>query len=242
MNRKNLCLLLLILLPNLYVIAQDFKAEKQYNWFDVTIGIENTGLYNGVEYIDVEKATGDFKKFLYKNGFQSGNIAYDGQTYYDIPLKYDVFNDEVILQLTGKNSVTILQPFKELITSFNITNRRFERIENKTTEDGDEFSGFYEELLKTPQLTVFKKHRKKRLKRIKRKTLIYQFKLKNPYYFLYYQNKYYSVKNKRDFIQLFPDFKEEINSIGIDGSVKRDNPDAVILAYAKQINTLLSKQ
>ncbi|PVW13876.1 hypothetical protein [Marixanthomonas spongiae] len=243
MNKNKLWLLLLILLPNLYVIAQDFDIEKQYNWFDTTIGIENTGLYNGVAYIDVEKAKGEFKKFLYNNGFQSGSIDYDGQTYYNIPLKYDVFNDEVILQLTGENGTTILQPFKELIKSFHITNRSFKKIVNKSTENkDDDLSGFYEELLKTSQLVVFKKHRKKRLKRIKEETIMYLFKPKKPYYFLLYQNMYYSVKNKRDFIQLFPDYKKEINSLGIDGLVKRDNPDAGILAYAKQINTLLSKQ
>ncbi|RFN58381.1 hypothetical protein [Marixanthomonas ophiurae] len=242
MNCYKLWLLVLILIPNLYVTAQDLDTEKQYNWFDKTIGLENTGLYNGVAYIDVEKAKGTFKKFLYNNGFQSGSIEYDGQTYYDITLKYDVFNDEVLLQLKGENGTTILQPFKELINSFSITNRAFVKIVNKTTESGDEFSGFYEKMLQTAQLTVLKKHRKKRLKRIKRKKLSYQFKPIKPYYFLHYQDKYYSVKNKRDFIQLFPEFKEEINSIGIDGSVKRDNPDAVILAYAKQINTLLSKQ
>tara|TARA_R110000823_G_scaffold315370_1_gene447236 strand:+ start:128318 stop:129127 length:810 start_codon:yes stop_codon:yes gene_type:complete len=242
MNWNKLCLLPLILLSNLYVTAQGLDTEKQYNWFDNTIGVENTGLYNGVAYIDIEKAKGTFKKFLYHNGFQSGSIDYDGQTYYDITLKYDVFNDKVILQLIGENGTTILQPFKELINSFSIKNRTFKNIVNKTTENGDAFSGFYEEILETSQLAVLKKHRKKRLKRIRRKKLSYQYKPIKSYYFLLYQGNYYSVKNKRDFIKLFPDFKEEINSIGIDGSVQRDNPDAVILAYAKQINTLLSKK
>ena len=235
--------LLLLLFFSVYTVAQKSNDEKQYyKWFDTTIGVENTGLYNGVEYIDAEQAKGEFVKFLYRGDFRLGTIEYEGQTYYDIPLKYDVYNDKVVVKIIGDNSTSILQLFTEKLTFFEVNGKNFSKIVNRTTEnDNDNLSGFYEVLFNSSEIKVYKKHRKGQLRQIKNKTLLFEYKPKSPRYFLEHQNNMYTVKSKRDFIQLFPELKNEINEIGVENAVKRNNPDAYMLAYAKQINILLSK-
>ncbi len=243
MKKKKLNFLILLFTTSFFAIAQSNSDEKYYKWFDSTIGIENTGLYNGVEYIDAEQAKGEFIKFLYRGDFRNGTIDYDGQTYYDIPLKYDVFNDKLVIKIVGDNSTSILQLFTEKLSSFKTSGQSFTKIENTITEnDNDKLSGFYEILFDSSEIKVYKKHRKGQLRQIKNKTLLFEYKSKDPYYFLEHENNMYSVKNKRDFIQLFPEFKKEINALGVEGSVRRNNPDAYILAFTKQLNILLSKK
>ena len=244
MNITKLSFLLLILFPvSSSILAQGSSpTSNYYNWFDTIVGLENTSLSNGVEFIDFEKGEKGFSKFLYSGDFSRSEIQYDHQTYFDIPLKYNVFNDEVLIKINGESRTTILQLFKEKVHSFKVNNKHFKRIENRITEeDEDKLSGFYELLFDTSQIQIFKKHRKSQSREIRKRKLFFKYISKSPYFYLKFNNKFYTVKSKRDFISIFPDFKDEINDIRIKNSIRRNNPDAFILAYAKQINILLSK-
>ncbi|HBY67895.1 MAG TPA: hypothetical protein DEG69_09125, partial [Flavobacteriaceae bacterium] len=98
-----------------------------------------------------------------------------------------------------------MQLFTEKLTFFEVNGKNFSKIVNRTTEnDNDNLSGFYEVLFNSSEIKVYKKHRKGQLRQIKNKTLLFEYKPKSPRYFLEYQNNMYTVKSKRDFIQLFP--------------------------------------
>lgn len=60
------------------VLAQEIRDSKlAYNWFDQVVGIENTGLFNGIEYIEQHVTINDRQKFLGSIYFTAGNLVYN---------------------------------------------------------------------------------------------------------------------------------------------------------------------
>lgn len=244
MKIKKLSYLFLFFIVSSSSLAQNSSTEKEsYTWFDSKVGIENTPLYNGVEYIDFEQGENSFKKFLFSGDFQKSMIEYENQRYFDIPLKYDVFNDQIIIKLSTEQKTTILQLFKEKVGAFQIGSKSFQHIKNLSIKDDSEaLSGFYEVVYNSSQIQLLKKYRKTQLREIRKRKLYFKYKFKTPYYYVMYNQNVYEVKNQRDFIKIFPELKNMIQEVSVDRSLRNSNPDAYMLAYINQINVLLSKK
>lgn len=204
-------IVLAIILNTTYLLAQN-DSRNYYNWFDQNVGIENTGLYNGTRYYEKFRIRNGKHKFLLTPEFQKGDVVYWNQPYFDIDMKYDLFEGQIIIMLNKISGTSILQLNKKEIQSFRLDNRKFVYLKNV---EGDfstvPVSDFFEEMVHTNLLVLYKKNRKIRNKYIVNKVIYSEFKTKNEYY-VSYDGGFYEILKKSNWNKLFPTQKKVINS------------------------------
>ncbi|WP_109299074.1 hypothetical protein [Aquimarina sp. AU474] len=213
--------------------------EVYYQWFDDSVKKENTSLYNGTVFVNRYRVIGEKHRFFTTNDFLTGTISYDGQKYYNLPIQYDVYQDELIVKLKQGYREVPLQLIKSKVHSFVINNTPFVNIVNDSLAQNNR-DGFYEVLLKTPTLSLLKKYNKGRRKRIKNGQAFYEFAASSDH-ILFYNQKYFDVGSKKEVIEVFPQFKDDINSFSSTSKkLKKADPDAYKKSLFKKIHGLIS--
>lgn len=189
----------MLLLNNQLLNAQEARDSIiAYTWFDSMIGQENTGLFDGIEYIEEHVTINDKQKFLGSVLFLPGSVVYRNEPYYNIELKYNVFDDLLLVKNRRGEAIEL---HKNRIKRFEIAGKTFENI--RDTLEGNA-SGFYEVLLDTPQIELLKKHRKKRSKFLDRAFTYYEFTDGTPLYVIFNNGDYSPVNSRREVIRAFP--------------------------------------
>ncbi len=198
-----------LFLSNYSVIGQSNQVEKNYyKWFDQAVGLENTSIFNGTRYVKKYRTEEGIHKFFKGDTFVLGTVNFDGETFYDIPLKYDIHEDELIASLSSTYGESILQLNKVFITAFSIYNQKFKFID--TVNNKVHLNGFYEVAFIDKKITLYIQYHKAIKEYIKRKTLFHKFLPQQNYYF-FYNEQYYQINKKTDVIKVFPSLKKEIN-------------------------------
>ena len=212
-NHIKKCVLFLALMACAFNLqAQESSQRDYYIWFDDQVGIENTGLFNGIRYKEMYRIKNGKHKFYKSPEFLTAHLHYDGQPYYDIPLKYDLFEDQLIISLQTNAGSSIIQLLKEKVTGFELDDKRFVQINGIEIFKSKEISdGFYEVLEEGASLTLYKKHRKLRKKVLEKQSILNEFRNDDLYY-VHHGELFYPVKNKNDLIKIFPERKKQINA------------------------------
>lgn len=209
---KLLYLIILISFYNHSFSQNVFNKKDHYIWFDDIIGSNNTNLQNGIKFIEEFKTIKGNNQYFISKEFKSGNLTYNGQLYYDVLIKYDVFSDNLIIRLVDNNNYFAIQLIKELIADFEINNHVF--LNSNTLKISDNFSvdkGFYEVLFKDAHITLLKKH-KKRGQDLKNDKFAYTAFKSTPLFFIYYNEELCKIISKKDMLKLFPSKKKFINN------------------------------
>ncbi|HET8735081.1 MAG TPA: hypothetical protein VFM69_00645 [Pricia sp.] len=214
--------------------AQKQKADYLV-WFDTTVGIENTPLFEGLGYVEQFKSINERHKFFLSQDFLSGTMVSDDQSYYRLQLKYDLFADKVLVQLKDGFEAVALQPEKTKIQGFTIAGSEFRNI-GTPDESNTQISGFFEILFTSPTLTLLKKHRKKRNKKVG--DFVYYEFLDDNFNVLLYDGSYHIVDSNRDFRRLFPNFKKEIKKYRI----KKSDKDKGMIALLNRLSLVMSTE
>ena len=229
---------ILVLHFNLLVcVAQIDNSHKDHLlWFDSVIGQGSTGIYNGTLYSEQYRTEKGNHKYLY-NQYINGNIIYDGQAYYNIPMKYDVFNDELIIRLPNGANHIFIKLFKEKISSFSIDRQYFI---NNTSINHESF-GFFEQLYKGPHITLLKKHQKNHTEYIKSYQNYDRFR-PNNYFSILHDGDYLVIRSRKDLTRRFPDLKKQISSYyRAQKQLLKLNADTFYINLMNEINTLLTQ-
>lgn len=222
--------------------GQDQAQISYYNSFDGDVGIENTGLYQGVIYTDKYRTINEKTQFFQTRDFQPGSVCYDGQCYYNLELKYDVYEDEVLIRLVTRVGGGTLKLVKKYVESFQIDGHNFIKI---LPEDAPSLTafGFYEVALESASFTLFNKYSKKSFDRKDRKSIYYEFLDGPSENVLYYMGTYTIIKSKKDIVTLFPDLKREIDKFyNVARGLRKSNPDGFQISLMKRIEILLSQK
>lgn len=201
---KNKAFQFLLFFSTISIYSQTSHAEKAlYNWFDTTVGHENSGLLDGIAYRELYKTNNGDHQFYSTSSFQKGNIIYKEQSYFDVDIKYDIHNDEVIVKIPTQTITLIVQLIKENVDKFSINNSEFIHLQD----------GFYEVISKNKSLSLYKKHKKTSTKYYSGRFTFYRFNESKNEYFLYFNNEYYKIsKSKKSLIKILPEYKNEINA------------------------------
>lgn len=181
------------------------ELQNAYENFDATIGLQNTGIFTGVEYIEKHRMVNEKHKFFGLNEFIPTTVIYKGQPYYDIPAKYNIFDDLLLVNLSGQRGETNFKLIQTRLDGFMLDSRRFINI----YEAGSEFSGIYELLFDSPSMQLLKKYRQS-FKKVSNRALVhYEFKPRTPDYYFRYHGNFYNLSRK-NLLELFPNHKEEV--------------------------------
>lgn len=214
------------------------KDTNYFSAFDTSVNSQNTGLYNGIVYYDNIGLSSEKHRFFETSDFVNGSILYDGQTYYDIPIKYDVYSDIVLVKLKNGFNEVILQPVKDKVEEFSIGSSPFIKIQ-ATIGKRESLFGFYENLLSNSFFTLYKKHKKLKKKRLDESVVYFDF-LDKYEYVLLYKSAYYPVKGKGSISKVFPEFKKEINTFYKENSsIKKTDPDGFMISVLNHVYALM---
>ncbi|MCL6265771.1 hypothetical protein [Flagellimonas myxillae] len=221
--------------------AQDSQEVDYYNHFDQQIGLENTGLYQGIIHTDKYRTINEYTQYYKSRDFLNGSVCYDGECYHELELKYDVFEDEVLLRLISNAGGGTLQLFKEKLVSFTIDGVDFIKLDNEQAP-GINAYGFYAIAYQGPRFTLYTKYTKKSFDRKDRSSLYYEFLDGPSEHVLFFQGKYHIVNTKKDNILVFPHLKKDIDKFyNLAKRLRKSDPDGFQISLMKRLEILLSQ-
>ena len=243
LKSKIITAIVILFLTNTYkTFAQESSEKSIYNWFDNQVGKENTGLNNAPLYINPYRPFKNNHTFLMTDHFTIGNITYDGQPYFDVKLKYDIYTDQLVLNPFGQFENVTVALIQEKTSSFFVYNKNFVKLNPKTNTLLDFTAGYYEIYKANDDLILYTKHHKDINKIVKDDGVFYSYKTKNRFYLLY-NNMYYAVNSKNSFIKIFPEFKSKIKSFfSLNSEVYKNDDSEFMKKLILQINTLLKNK
>ncbi|WP_396589492.1 hypothetical protein [Allomuricauda sp. R78024] len=202
------------------------KEIDYYNWFDEITGAENSNLYEGILSVEKYATLDKSHEFFISSEYLKGNIVYDEEPYFNIDLKYDIYEDEVLLGLRSNSQILMVKLVKERIGEFIINEHRFIRV-NDGEDRNPNTLGFQEVLMETSFFTLLKKHKKIKYTRYKKSRVFHKFVSSDEYY-LAYEHHFYNIKNKKDIIRIFPEYRAETNKRSLESLRKTDKDKYMI--------------
>lgn len=189
--------------------AQNYNDSKEhYLFFDEITGIENSDLHVGVIYEEEHRVKNKSTKFFPKPDFVSGSVVFNKLPYFEIPLKYNVYDDELLMLVDKQFGGDLLQLHKKQVNNFKIGNHFFIKIDNT-----DIPAGFYERVMEKTFFSLFTKHRKTLKQQLGEKLVFYEFKDARKQCFLLYQKSYHSIEKLTDLISIFPKYETELHAL-----------------------------
>jgi hypothetical protein len=108
-----------------------------------SIGLQ-ARLYNGPLYTPYDRGFTEGHQYFGMDTFNLGAVAYDGLEYHNIPMKYDIIRDELII--LHHNGVYPVNLIKQKIDSFSFSGHSFLVIRPDSTNSALPETGFYENL------------------------------------------------------------------------------------------------
>jgi len=223
------------------VFSQSYDYENLLITYDKVIGVQNTGLYQGIIYEEPFRIGREDTQFFLNNKFFSGSVLYDGQNYYGVELKYDVFNDDVLVKIISTEGGGTLKLAQEYLQSFTIDSKEFIKI-LPSTESNITRYGFHEEIYSGTQLKLYIKYIKDKIHLKNRDVVIHRFFETKNEHVLFLKNRYHRINNKKELISLFPNFKNEIKAFYSNNRKLRNrNRDDFKVALVKRLDLLFVK-
>ena len=210
-----------------------------YNWFDSIVGEGNISLYNGIQYQEKYRTLEGNHKYYLSTEYQVGYLVYENQSYYDIQMKYDLFNDQLIVKLPFRSGFNFIQLDKDKVDKFFINNNQFHTLykQDEKTLSKDNY-GYFQVLFNKNNLRLYKKHIKNR-KEFLDKEFIYSVFTEEYKYFIYLNNQIYELSSKGSLIKLFPKQKKVINAFyNSKRQLKKSNMDIFTIQLIERLGIL----
>nr|WP_299389278.1 hypothetical protein [Allomuricauda sp.] len=214
-------------------LAQTNTEDREYyTWFDGVTGPENANLFEGTLNIEKYAALEGSHKFYSSNDYLKGYITYDGETYFDVDLKYDIYEDQLLLPLRSESTVLLLQLVKHRVDGFGIDGHDFVRLQSNTATD---HSGeFYEILLEQSHFTLYKRHKKVGYPNYQKNFIRYKFVSKDEYVLVYGDQQHW-VKNKKDVLKVFKEHKLVVKDRTLE-SLRKNDKDAYMIKLMQLVH------
>lgn len=177
--------------------------------YDELVGIENTGLFNGREYIEQHRTINQKHKFFDSFNYISGVVVYDGKTFFDVDMKYNIFEDLLLVQLDGSRGKTRFSLYNEDLDSFSLNGHNFVNVKGPEVSSSSE--GIYEVISAEGNLKLLKKHQLVMKKILDGQLLNHEFEKDEPEFFYFSEAKLTEAGSK-NLGDTFPALKDEIKS------------------------------
>ena len=187
-------------------------------------------LFSGAEFISYPASSGEHQFYKY-NKLQEASIIYEGLEYKQIPLLYDIVNDDVIVGRFSKQGATQhIKIDKNRVSSFNLSGHSFIHLR----ENGNALTAGFYELLYQGKLQVLAK----RKKIFKKEVVTVTFPADN-YYYLLKDGTYHAVKSKGSVLKVLKDHKKELSQfLKVNNIIFYENREVAIAKLAEQYDLL----
>lgn len=215
---------------------QTNNTEQRYTTFDKLVGYENTSLYQGRLYIEKYRTINNRQQFFKSIEFIIGDVWYKGQPYFNQLLKYDVYEDELLLKL--EESENILTLSKKDIDSFSLGKDQFVNLKLNTLPL--ESFGYHKVLFQDYKFTLYAKYHKNIWQLKDDNYAYYEFTDAKTKYVLLYDGDYYILNSKKDIISAFPNHKKEIKKLYNNAKKRhKKDSDAIMTTVVRQLESII---
>lgn len=200
-------ILFVLFLNSPKIFSQNNNEVVTYNWFDKNFGKESLDFNNGSGHLNFDKTVNDHHRYYNTDEFKNSYIIYEGQSYFNLDLKYDIFNDQLVVRPYIESSYIQINILKEKVDSFKIENEKFINLKQIPTNFK---SGYYEEIIIGNNTVLYIKYYKEKENVIKDNYVLIDYK---PHfdYLLLKDNKFTLINDKKEIIKLYPDQKRKTN-------------------------------
>lgn len=206
-NKLSLLLIVSFLTANT-ALAQS-SEETIAKYFDQTIGYENLEINNGNVHVNEYRILNNKNRYYPSEKFETGNITYNNQDYFDVAIKYDLYKDILVYKPQGSDVISI-NLIQEKVSAFKINNKNFVYLNSLHFPLSPIKSGYYEKSTSGKNFTLYIRHHKDKREILKGASVFNEFD-DNYEYFIQKDASFYKLSRKKDIIELFPDHKKKIN-------------------------------
>jgi hypothetical protein len=226
--------------------SQTNSEISLYAKFDSIVGKKNLEINNGPRQINYYRTFDKSHSYYSTDNFTLGNVFYNKQYYYDIELKYDVNNDQLVIKPMDEYNFLGIILSKEKTASFTINKRKFVNLNYGNPTVPEYINGYYEEIIIGNTLILYIKNQKTRKKTIDNKQItdvaeqiMYdEFTDKNTYY-IKLKNTFHTINSKKEIITVFPEKKKETKEYYSKNSeLEQSNKELFLENILKHINPL----
>ncbi|MBC8054524.1 MAG: hypothetical protein H7Y13_15800 [Sphingobacteriaceae bacterium] len=185
-------------------------------------------LYNGFEYLDYPyNYFKEGHQFFGNNTWNLGTVTYEGITYNNVNLMYDLIKDEVVVQHFDK--VSKINLIKSKVQDFSLLGHTFVKL--KEEEFRDAYPGFYD-LLYNDKIAVLAKKNKKIAESTSSSGVVRGLYVFNKYY-VQKGGQIYSFNSKSSLLKILKDKNQEIKNYIKNKNLKyKKDPETVMIAIA----------
>ncbi len=198
-------LTLLGILYSSLLISQTQDYKDIYTKIDKELSIGNLNLEKGKIYINKDVNVKNNHRYLFNDATFTSNIEHNKQIYYNNNVKYDIFQNILIVNPSNQSKRLFVELSKNEVESFTIENKNFVLIELPNNENW-----YCEENLISSSFTFYIKYQKKK-KEIISDNVIKPFYTEEVSFFLKKQGKISQIDSKKSIVNQFPELKTEIN-------------------------------
>ncbi|WP_420601773.1 hypothetical protein [Flagellimonas sp.] len=207
----------MVIKPYLFILVAFFTLAKSaaqnpedYTFFDDLIGLKTTKLHNGLHYYNAFKTTEDRHNFFMSPSYIAGSVDYDGSSFYNVDLKYDLYKDVLVSKAEGNTNFVDVQLIPEKVSSFTVHDRHFINTHSLNPKN-NAVGGFVELAFSGKQVSFLIKRWKDASKTIEYRTVTHLFTEKSTYY-LFYDGMIRKVTSPKSLVKHFPEHKKAIRS------------------------------
>ncbi|MFD1873635.1 hypothetical protein [Hymenobacter bucti] len=163
-------------------------------------------LFSGPEYVDHTLPGTIGHQFLMSAEPQLGTVTYRNAYFQQVPLRYDLALDRVVLTYPNQVANIVLVP--EALTDFSLQNRHFIHVLGDTSASAQLPAGFYE-LLQAGPVSLLARHSKFLLQTTVHQSLVFKFKQVDKL-FARSGSTVAEVGRLKDLLALLPAHKSEV--------------------------------
>ena len=183
-------------------------------------------LYNGIGTYDYQPGMQGHPYFM-DSTWKNGSIIYDGLSYKDVSMMYDLVRDElVILHYNHVQKITLLS---EKIREFNLQGHHFIRVEKDSQNKESLPPGFYDRLYNDHSVVLA--HRSKVIEE-KITTVVERFITSHEHYYIQKNGVFHEVHSYNSLLSILKDHSKEIKQYLRKNKIRynRNRENAIIRA------------
>lgn len=243
---KSVKLLLVLILPVLQTYSaksQNLVTDSSVSSFAKAVDVYNAslaqelGLFNGRDDKEYAYNFDEGTPYFITNKWSTGTVDYDGKTYDNVSLLYDVARDELMFLYFDK--ISRVRLLKEKVAGFTLLGHSFINLMTDSSQTTYYLSGFYDRLYHGNVSLLVK--RTKNIQTSYRQTGFDRKVFDNNHYYLQKANEMFAVKSKKSFLEHLGDKRKEMQQFMRQNNLnfRRDKETTMTktLAYYNELTT-----
>lgn len=217
--------------------VQAAVAQSADNFYKA-IG-QQSRLYNGHEYPPYNPHINGNALFPYDvQGWEIGEVDYDGVIYKNVPIKYDINKDVIVVLLYNKFSMFTL--LSDRVHDFTFANHHIVRIaaDSLTNDNAGITTGFYDQIY-GGKIAIIAKRAKTIQNSSNAAAAPETYFIATNDYYLRKGKVYYKISGQSSILKVLKDKKNELQQYIRSNKIRfKDNPDDAMAKIAAQYDHL----